>query len=124
LQTAKRYDDDPARKAAIDELMQGIEITARLANYGAFLAGTKRAADAVQVTEWAGRFRATLYTLTPEESTALGFAPDDVLRKYAAELRALARLAEASQTEALADAYLGHQMENWRRQQEQYAKEK
>lgn len=124
LQTAKRYDDDPARKAAVDELMQGIEITARLAGYGAFLAGAKRAADPVQVTEWADRFRATLYTLTPEESTALGFAPDEVLKKYATELRALARQTEASQTEALADAYLGHHMENWRRQQEQYAKEK
>jgi tetratricopeptide (TPR) repeat protein len=124
LQTAKRYDDDPARKAAVEELMQGIEITARLASYGAFLAGAKRAADAVQVTEWAERFRATLYTLTPEEREALGFAPDEVLKTYATELRTLGRQAEASRTEALADAYLGHHMENWRGQLEQYAKER
>jgi tetratricopeptide (TPR) repeat protein len=124
LQTAKRYDDDPARRAAVDELLQGIEITARLASYGAFLAASERAPDAVQITGWANRFRATLYTLTPEESTALDFAPDEVLKKYAAELRALGRQTDASQTVALADAYLGHRMENWRHQQGQYAKEK
>jgi hypothetical protein len=123
LQRAKRYDDEPDRKTAIDELMQGVEVTSRLTSYAAFLAGAKRDADAVQVTGWADRFRATLYTLPPEESTAIDFAPDEALKKYAAELRVLGRQAEASQTEALADAYLGHQMENWRRQREQYEKE-
>ena len=39
LQRAKRYDDDPGRKAAIEELMQGVEVTSRLASYAAFLAG-------------------------------------------------------------------------------------
>jgi tetratricopeptide (TPR) repeat protein len=124
LQRAKRYGDDPARQVSIDELMQGVEVTSRLASYAAFLAGAKRDADAVQVTEWTNRFRATLYTLPPEESTAIDFAPHEVLKKYAAELRPLGRQDEASQTEALADAYLGHQMENWRRQREQYEKEK
>src|SRR5437016_10691260 len=46
LQRAKRYDDDPGRKAAIEELMQGVEVTSRLASYAAFLAGAKRDADA------------------------------------------------------------------------------
>ena len=124
LQRAKRYDDDPAGKAAVEELMQGVEVTSRLASYAAFLAGDKRDADAIQVAGWTDRFRATLYTLPPEESTALGFAPHEVLKKYAAELQALARPVEASRTEALADAYLGHQMENWRRQREQYEKER
>jgi tetratricopeptide (TPR) repeat protein len=124
LQRAKRYDDDPARQASIDELLQGVEVTLRLASYAAFLTGTKRDDDAVQVAGWANRFRATLYTLPPEESTALDdLAPHEVLKQYAAELRALGRQAEASQTEALADAYLGHQMENWRRQREEYEKE-
>jgi tetratricopeptide (TPR) repeat protein len=123
LQRAKHYDDDPARQASIDELLQGVEITLRLASYAAFLTGAKRDADAVQVIGWADRFRATLYTLPPEESTAIDFAPDEALKKYAAELRVLGRQAEASQTEALADSYLGHQMENWRRQREQYEKE-
>ena len=69
LQRAKRYDDDPGRKAAIEELMQGVEVTSRLASYAAFLAGAKRDADAAQVAGWADRFRATLYTLPrgPEE---------------------------------------------------------
>ena len=122
LQRATRYDDDPARKAAIEELMQGVEVTSRLASYAAFLAA-KRDADATQVAEWANRFRATLYTLPPEDSATLGFAPHEVLKKYAAELRPLGQQAEASQTEAVAAAYLGHQMENWRRQREEYAKE-
>jgi tetratricopeptide (TPR) repeat protein len=123
LQRAKRYDDDPTRKVAIEELMQGVEVTSRLASYAAFLAGSRREADAAQVAGWADRFRATLYTVPPEESTALDFAPHDVLKKYAAELRPLGRQAEAGHTEALADAYLGHQMESWRRQREEYAKE-
>jgi len=123
LQRAKRYDDDPTRKVAIEELMQGVEVTSRLASYAAFLAGGRREADAAQVAGWADRFRAALYTVPPEESTALDFAPHDVLKKYAAELRPLGRQAEADQTEALADAYLGHQMESWRRQREEYAKE-
>ena len=123
LQRAKRYDDDPGRKAAIEELMQGVEVTSRLASYAAFLAGAKRDADAAQVAGWADRFRATLYTLPPEESTAIDFAPHEVLKKYAAELRPLGRQGEASQTDALANAYLSHQMENWRRQREEYAKE-
>ena len=122
LQRAKRYDDDPTRKVAIEELMQGVEVTSRLASYAAFLAGARREADAAQVTGWADRFRATLYTIPPE-STGLDFAPHDVLKKYAAELRPLGRQAEAGHTEALADAYLGHQMESWRRQREEYAKE-
>jgi tetratricopeptide (TPR) repeat protein len=122
LQRAKRYDDDPTRKVAIEELMQGVEVTARLASYAAFLAGARREADAAQVAGWADRFRATLYTIPPE-STVLDFAPHDVLKKYAAELRPLGRQAEAGHTEALADAYLGHQMESWRRQREEYAKE-
>lgn len=123
LQRAKRYDDDPTRKVAIEELMQGVEVTSRLASYAAFLAGARREAEAAQVAGWADRFRAALYTVPPEESTALDFAPHDVLKKYAAELRPLGRQAEADQTEALADAYLGHQMESWRRQREEYAKE-
>ena len=123
LQRGKRYDDDPGRKAAIEELMQGVEVTSRLASYAAFLAGAKRDADAAQVAGWADRFRATLYTLPPEESTAIDFAPHEVLKKYAAELRPLGRQGEASQTDALANAYLSHQMENWRRQREEYAKE-
>jgi len=123
LQRAKRYDDDPGRKAAIEELMQGIEVTSRLASYAAFLAGAKRDADAAQVAGWADRFRATLYTLPPEESTAIDFAPHEVLKKYAAELRPLGRQGEASQTDALDNAYVSHQMENWRRQREEYAKE-
>jgi len=123
LQRAKRYDDDPSRKVAIEELMQGVEVTSRLASYAAFLAGARREAEAAQVAGWADRFRATLYTVPPEESTALDFAPHDVLKKYAAELRPLGRQAEAVHTEALADAYLGHQMEGWRRQREEYAKE-
>ena len=123
LQRAKRYDDDPGRKAAIEELMQGVEVTSRLASYAAFLAGAKRDDDAAQVAGWADRFRATLYTLPPEESTAIDFAPHEVLKKYAAELRPLGRQGEASQTDALANAYLSHQMENWRRQREEYAKE-
>ena len=123
LQRAKRYDDDPTRKVAIEELMQGVEVTSRLASYAAFLAGARREAEAAQVAGWADRFRATLYTVPPEESTALDFAPHDVLKKYAAELRPLGRQAEAVHTEALADAYLGHQMEGWRRQREEYAKE-
>jgi hypothetical protein len=123
LQRAKRYDDDPGRKAATEELMQGVEVTSRLASYAAFLAGAKRDADAAQVAGWADRFRATLYTLPPEESTAIDFAPHEVLKKYAAELRPLGRQGEASQTDALASAYLSHQMENWRRQREEYAKE-
>lgn len=123
LQRAKRYDDDPTRKVAIEELMQGVEVTSRLASYAAFLAGGRREADAAQVAGWADRFRAALYTVPPEESTALDFAPHDVLKKYAAELRPLGRQAEAVHTEALADAYLGHQMESWRRQREEYAKE-
>ena len=123
LQRAKRYDDDPGRKAAIEELMQGVEVTSRLASYAAFLAGATRDANAAQVAGWADRFRATLYTLPPEESTAIDFAPHEVLKKYAAELRPLGRQGEASQTEALASAYLSHQMENWRRQREEYATE-
>jgi tetratricopeptide (TPR) repeat protein len=123
LQRAKRYDDDPARRAAVEELMQGVEVTSRLASYAAFLAGAKRDADAIQVAEWVNRFRATLYTLPPEDSATLGFAPYEVLKKYAAELRPLGQQADASHTEALADAYLGHQMVNWRRQREEYAKE-
>jgi hypothetical protein len=123
LQRAKRYDDDPGRKAAIEELMQGVEVTSRLASYAAFLAGARRDADAAQVAGWADRFRATLYTLPPEESTAIDFAPHEVLKKYAAELRPLGRQGEASQTDALANAYLSHQMENWRGQREEYAKE-
>ena len=123
LQRAKRYDDDPGRKAAIEELMQGVEVTSRLASYAAFLAGATRDADAAQVAGWADRFRATLYTLPPEESTAIDFAPHEVLKKYAAELRPLGRQGEASQTDALASAYLSHQMENWRRQREEYATE-
>jgi tetratricopeptide (TPR) repeat protein len=123
LQRAKRYDDDPGRKAAIEELMQGVEVTSRLASYAAFLAGATRDADAAQVAGWADRFRATLYTLPPEESTAIDFAPHEVLKKYAAELRPLGRQGEASKTDALANAYLSHQMENWRRQREEYAKE-
>ena len=123
VQRAKRYDDDPTRKVAIEELMQGVEVTSRLASYAAFLAGARREAEAAQVSGWADRFRATLYTVPPEESTALDFAPHDVLKKYAAELRPLGRQAEAVHTEALADAYLGHQMESWRRQREEYAKE-
>ena len=122
LQRAKRYDDDPTRKVAIEELMQGVEVTSRLASYAAFLAGARREAEAAQVAGWADRFRATLYTIPPE-STALDFAPHDVLKNYAAELRPLGRQAEAGHTEALADAYLGHQMESWRRQREEYAKE-
>jgi tetratricopeptide (TPR) repeat protein len=122
LQRAKRYDDDPTRKVAIEELMQGVEVTSRLTSYAAFLAGARREADAAQVAGWADRFRATLYTIPPE-STVLDFAPHDVLKKYAAELRPLGRQAEAGHTEALADAYLGHQMESWRRQREEYAKE-
>ena len=122
LQRAKRYDDDPTRKVAIEELMQGVEVTSRLASYAAFLAGARREADAAQVARWADRFRATLYTIPPE-STVLDFAPHDVLKRYAAELRPLGRQAEAGHTEALADAYLGHQMESWRRQREEYAKE-
>ena len=123
LQRAKRYDDDPGRKAAIEELMQGVEVTSRLASYAAFLAGATRDADAAQVAGWADRFRATLYTLPPEESTAIDFAPHEVLKKYAAELRPLGRPGEASKTDALANAYLSHQMENWRRQREEYATE-
>jgi tetratricopeptide (TPR) repeat protein len=123
LQRAKRYDDDPGRKAAIEELMQGVEVTSRLASYAAFLAGAKRDDDAAQVAGWADRFRATLYTLPPEESTAIDFTPHEILKKYAAELRPLGRQGEASQTDALANAYLSHQMENWRRQREEYAKE-
>jgi tetratricopeptide (TPR) repeat protein len=123
LQRAKRYDDDPGRKAAIEELMQGVEVTSRLASYAAFLAGATRDADAAQVAGWADRFRATLYTLPPEESTAIDFAPHEVLKKYAAELRPLGRQGEASKTDALANAYLSHQMENWRRQREEYATE-
>ena len=123
LQRAKRYDDDPGRKAATEELMQGVEVTSRLASYAAFLAGATRDADAAQVAGWADRFRATLYTLPPEESTAIDFAPHEVLKKYAAELRPLGRQGEASQTDALASAYLSHQMENWRRQREEYATE-
>jgi len=122
LQRAKRYDDDPTRKVAIEELMQGVEVTSRLASYAAFLAGARREADAAQVAGWADRFRATLYTIPPE-STILDFAPHDALKTYAAELRSLGRQAEAGHTEALADAYLGHQMESWRRQREEYAKE-
>src|SRR5882724_8090701 len=68
---------------------------------------------------WADLQRATLYTIPPE-STILDFAPHDVLKTYAAELRPLGRQAEAGHTEALADAYLGHQMESWRRQREEY----
>ena len=124
LQSAKRHDDDPARKAAVDELMQGIEVASRLASYRTFLAGAKRDADATQVAQWTDRFRATLYTLQPEDSAILGFAPDEVLKRYAAELLALGRSSEARKTEAIADAYRGHRMENWRRQQEQYDKEK
>lgn len=124
LQRAKRYDDDPAGKAAVEELMQGVEVTSRLASYAAFLAGAKRETDAIQVAGWTDRFRATLYSLPPEESAAFGFAPREVLKSYAAELRARDRQAEAIQTEALADAYLGHQLDNWRRQREQYEKEK
>ena len=123
LQRAKRYDDDPARRAAIEELMQGVEVTSRLASYAALLAGAKRDADAIQVAEWANRFRATLYTLPPEDSATLGFAPHEVLKKYAAEMRPLGQQADASHTETLADAYLSHQMVNWRRQREEYAKE-
>ena len=122
LTTAKRYDEDAARKAAVDELMQGIEVAARLASYRNFLASAKRDADAVQVGEWAGRFRATLSAF-PRDGAALGFAPDDVLKEYARELRALGRQTEASRTEAIADAYLGHRLESWRRLQEQYEKE-
>ncbi len=122
LTTAKRYDEDAARKAAVDELMQGIEVAARLASYRNFLASAKRDADAVQVGEWAGRFRATLSAFS-RDGAALSFAPDDVLKEYARELRALGRQTEASRTEAIADAYLGHRLESWRRLQEQYEKE-
>lgn len=122
LTTAKRYDEDAARKAAVDELMQGIEVAARLASYRNFLASAKRDADAVQVAEWAGRFRATLSAF-PRDGAALSFAPEDVLKEYARELLALGRQSEASRTEAIADAYLGHRLENWRRQKEQYEKE-
>ena len=123
LTTAKRYDEGGSRKAAVDELMQGIEVASRLASYGTFLAAAKRDAEAVQVAEWADRFLTTLYAFPTGDGAALGFAPEDVLKKYALELRALGRQAEASQTEAIADAYLGHRLENWRRQQEQYEKE-
>jgi hypothetical protein len=123
LTTAKRYDEDASRKAAVDELMQGIEVLTRLASYGNFLAAAKRDADAVQVAEWTSRFRATLYAMPAEDPEALGFAPEDVLKKYASDLRPLGRQAEASQTEAIADAYQGHRLANWRRQQEQYEKE-
>ena len=123
LTTAKRYDEDAARKAAIDELMQGIEVAARLASYGNFLAAAKRDAEAVQVIQWTGRFRTTLYASPPGDDAALRFAPEDVLKKYAQELLALGRQPEASQTEGIADAYRGHRLENWRRQQEQYEKE-
>jgi hypothetical protein len=123
LTTAKRYDEDAFRKAAIDELMQGIEVVSRLASYGNFLAAAKRDAEAVQAAEWTGRFGATLYAFPTGDGAALGFAPEDVLKKYARELQALGRQGEASQTEAIADAYLGHRLENWRRQQEQYEKE-
>jgi tetratricopeptide (TPR) repeat protein len=123
LKTAKRYEEDAARKAAVDELMKGIEVAARLASYRTFLASAQRDAEAVQVADWTGRFRATLYAFPAGDGTALGFAPEDVLKKYARELRALGRQTEASQTEAIADAYLGHRLESWRRQQEQYEKE-
>ena len=123
LMTAKRHEEDASRKTAVDELMQGIEVASRLASYGTSLAAAKRDAEAVQVTEWTGRFRTTLYALPAEDGTALGFAPEDVLKKYAGELRALGRQGEASQTEAIADAYLGHRLANWRRQLEQYEKE-
>lgn len=122
LTTAKRYDEDAARKAAIDELMQGIEVAARLASYGNFLASAKRDVEAVQVAEWTGRFRTNLYAFPPDDDAALGFAPEDALKKYAQELRALGRQSDASQTEAIADAYRGHRLENWRRQREQYDK--
>lgn len=118
LTAAKRLDEDAARRTAVDELMQGIEVLARLESYGAFLATSKRDAGAVQVTEWTGRFRATLYAFPAESAPALDFAPEDVLRTHARELRAAGRQAEASQTEAIAEAYLGHRLENWRRQLE------
>ena len=123
LTAARRYEEDAARKAAVDELMQGIEVASRLGSYGNFLASAKRDAEAVQAAEWARRFRTSLYAMPAEDGAALGFAPEDVLKKYARDLRALGRQTEASQTDAIADAYFGHRLESWRRQLEQYEKE-
>jgi tetratricopeptide (TPR) repeat protein len=123
LTAAKRYDEDAVRQAAVDELMQGIEVVSRLGSYGNFLAAAKRNAEAVQAVEWANRFRTSLYAIPPEDGAALGFAPEDVLKNYARDLRAVGRQTEASQTDAIADAYLGHRLANWRRQLEQYEKE-
>jgi tetratricopeptide (TPR) repeat protein len=123
LTTAKRYDEDAAKKAAIDELMLGIEVAARLASYGNFLAASKRDAESVQVAEGAIRFRTTLYASSAGDGAAIGFAPEDTLKKYAGELRTQGRETEATRTEAIADAFLGHRLASWRRQQEQYKKE-
>jgi tetratricopeptide (TPR) repeat protein len=114
LERAKRDADDPARKASVEGLMQGVEVTARLEDYAALLAKTNREVDANQVTEWAQQFRTALYTGSPEESTDLGLARHEALKKFAAELRALKREAEANQTEALADAHLQQPVEDWR----------
>ena len=121
LEKARRYDDDEARKVAVGEPMQGIEVATRLEGYAAFLAQAKQDGEASRVTEWAGRFRAWMSAIPPEDPAALGFDPDEVLWKYAAALGAAGRRAEAGSTASLADAYAAHQMANWRQQQELYA---
>ena len=117
LERAKREADDPAKKASIETLLQGVEVTARLEDYAAHLARTNREVDARQVKESAQQLRTTLYTGSPEESTDLGEARNEALKKYAADLRALKREAEANQTEVLADTHLQQPIENWRPQQ-------
>jgi len=119
LEWAKRHEDDPAKKASTETLLQGVEVTARLEDYASLLAQTNREAEAIRIKEGARQFRTTIYTGSPEDSTDLNVARHEALKNFAAELRALKREAEAVQTEALADAHLQHHIENWRSQQKQ-----
>jgi tetratricopeptide (TPR) repeat protein len=114
LEWAKRSEDDPAKKASVETLLQGVEVTARLEDYASLLARTNREVDASRVKEWAQQLRTAMYAGSPEESTDLNVARHEALKKFAAELRSLDREAEAKQTEVLADAHLQQRIENWR----------
>lgn len=116
LERAKRSEEDPGRKASIETLLQSVEVMARLEDYAALLVKTNRENDAKQVREWSQQLRVALYTDTPEESADASLARHEALKKFAAELRTLKQEAEASQTEALADAHLQQTIENWRPQ--------
>jgi tetratricopeptide (TPR) repeat protein len=114
IEWAKRYEDDPAKKASIETLLQGVEVAARLEDYASLLARTNREIDARRVAEWAQQFRTAIYTGSSDESPDLNVARHEALKKFAAELRSLNREAEANQTDVLADAHLQQHIEDWR----------